>query len=666
MWEGREKWLFGDASRGACCQSLIRLCHAHAHARPFGVIRATVYHTGACFPAETTATPLSTLHCSVFSTRQYCTRYTDTAPWCITTCSALKRPFKANAIPRQVSLNEVGKVHQDLLWSCRQPLSLGVTYDLRSSSALLFSLATFSLSLPQHQGIAKVHDTMSDHDDAAEAKGGYDWMDRERFLKHYELKLAYEFSHDGEAAEWAQNGHRFWDQADGVLKLEEGDPDKSGHGFAESNAALSPDNRFLAVSTNAVIRLYDVRSKEMVSELKAHDEHVEHLYFGPLPAPTAQGGGGTGYTLVSSGLHDYTARGGRIFIWNLDDDGKLCGRDRDDIPDNFMRAMTNRAMKVVSRDLKHYCGMDEHDLTETQRSMIETLQKSVRQSRVKKLPLLRAELPPFGFANPISRDGKHLITLEQNETTQHGMRPLDEMPRIVVRNLTTLQEEWRLTGHQDAIMWAGWSPDDKHVAEASWDETFGIWNPKVVDRAEGHLIGPSGGQNWVGDFSADGKYIVFSGGSPTKVAVYEVATGAQVAVLKHPEVEKDWVRELKWSPIDYTIAVVVRQEVVIWCPIDGNSFTSVLKIETDGTLLTSYNSLRLVKWVDEGQKLIVRDTANTVFVWDIRMNKKWRFQRPDKLALETSPSEVFFVKRLAKEGALLSLDGDRRVRYWNL
>lgn len=139
-----------------------------------------------------------------------------------------------------------------------------------------------------------------------------------------------------------------------------------------------------------------------------------------------------------------------------------------------------------------------------------------------------------------------------------------------------------------------------------------------------------------------------------------------MAVLQYGFRRGTWVRELKWSPIDYTLAVIIEHEVVLWHPLDDNTFTSVLKVETDRTLLTRFNELILVKWVDEGQKMLVRDTANTVFLWDIRMNKKWRFQRPKGLPLATNPRDVFFIKRLAKEGAVLSLDGDGKVRYWNL
>ena len=496
------------------------------------------------------------------------------------------------------------------------------------------------------------------------SKDDYDWMDRERFLKNYKLKIDWEFEVHGDAADWAENGHRFWDKEDDAIALETGDPNKR-EGAPSASAALSPDSRVVAVSTNAVIRLYNIRLKKMICELRGHDENVEKLYFSPhVVEDVNRFGPDRGYTLVSYGLRDYEY--GRIIIWRLHEGGLLINRD----VVSAVGPLADRATRAVMRDLKEQHGMSNEEVKSLRQELGETIRQAVLKHQAKEeLPLLHADLPSFGLANPISRDGSKLITLEKNDTTQQGLRPPEEMPRIVVRNLADLSEHWRLTGHQDSIMWAGWSPDAKWIAEASWDETYGIWNPEVKDRPEGHLIGPSGNQNWVGDFSRDGKYVVFSGGEPTKVAVYEVETGKEVAEFKYPGIGGvTWVREMQWSPADYTIALIVAQKVVLWHPLEnGSPFTTVLKLGSDGTMLDQYNELLLVKWVDGGQKLVVRDMANTVFVWDLRANRKWRFQRPEGMALETYTTEMFFVKRgVAEEGALLSLDGDGKVRYWYL
>lgn len=302
-------------------------------------------------------------------------------------------------------------------------------------------------------------------------------------------------------------------------------------------------------------------------------------------------------------------------------------------------------MKSISPDLRKLHGMNFYGMNLLEvRKLRQGIQSNITTALENPPEALHAELPHFGFANPISPAGTSLITLEKNATTQFGLRPPEEMPQIVIRNLTTLDEKRRLEGHQDAIMWAGCSPDSMRIAEASWDQMFGIWDTTVKDKPDGaaHLIGPTGNQNWVGDFFVGWEVCCFLGGEPTKVAVYEVESGEEVARLPGTE-DVGWVRELKWSLTDYTIAMIVDFEVVLWHPLDANKFTSVLKIETDGTLLTLFNDLRFLKWIEDGQKLVVRDKANTIWVWEIRMNKKWRFQRPDGKACKNDPKDVLFV-----------------------
>ena len=104
----------------------------------------------------------------------------------------------------------------------------------------------------------------------------------------------------------------------------------------------------------------------------------------------------------------------------------------------------------------------------------------------------------------------------------------------------------------------------------------------------------------------------------------------------------------------------------LWRPFESATAVVTLKLETDETLLTRYNRLILMKWVDERRKLVVGDGANTVSVWDVKCNKKWRFQMPEGLGLNTYQTEVYFVPALGEAGAMLSSDGDWKVRCWDL
>ena len=63
------------------------------------------------------------------------------------------------------------------------------------------------------------------------------------------------------------------------------------------------------------------------------------------------------------------------------------------------------------------------------------------------------------------------MNIADGQTTQSGMRLPEELAHIVLVCMATQEEKCRLRAHKDAIMWAGWSLDDKTIATACWDET---------------------------------------------------------------------------------------------------------------------------------------------------------------------------------------------------
>lgn len=73
--------------------------------------------------------------------------------------------------------------------------------------------------------------------------------------------------------------------------------------------------------------------------------------------------------------------------------------------------------------------------------------------------------------------------------------------------------------------------------------------------------------------------------------------------------------------------------------------------------------IRSVKWVEEGQKLVVRMGDGTVEVVDVAENKKWRFQRPESVTqVEWGSHDVFWLG----DGKLRTLNGDGVIRIWEL
>lgn len=85
------------------------------------------------------------------------------------------------------------------------------------------------------------------------------------------------------------------------------------------------------------------------------------------------------------------------------------------------------------------------------------------------------------------------MTIAHGQSTQGGMRMPEELPQIVFNDVVTQEEKCRLMGQEDAIMWAGWSLDDKTIATACWDKTYRLWDAETGHCK--HVIGKTGGQN---------------------------------------------------------------------------------------------------------------------------------------------------------------------------
>lgn len=482
------------------------------------------------------------------------------------------------------------------------------------------------------------------------------FMDRERLMRDYDLQLDKEFKIGDSAAAWApgDSGPRFWDEEDALITLEQGDANR---GNVESvTIALSPDECYLAISTNAVIRIYDVQSRQMRGELVGHLSNVHSLHF--APANSADGvfvhGQDVKYVLLSEGA-EVGGGDGQVVVWHLGADGYLMN----ETTPLATGELATRAMTAISDDLWSKYNIPESEITLIKQAFAEAWKNADLRNRVSHLPVYEGHLPSFG-SQPISHDGRHMLYIAHGDTTQGGMRPPEDLPQIVVINLADKKERCRLQGHEDAIMWAGWSQDDKTIVTASWDETFKIWDASIGHCR--HTIGPTGGQNWAGGFSPDGKNVLLSGGG--QVAIYDIETGVKafeldLAALGH---QRGWIRELQWNPQSEDVALVIGRTVVLWEP-GADASETVFALHSDGSMLDDYNSPTLVQWLDGGKKLAVTDTDDTVFVWDREKDVKWRFQRPRGTESEYHDEGVFYV---AEQKMCIALNGDGVVRYWKL
>lgn len=479
-------------------------------------------------------------------------------------------------------------------------------------------------------------------------------MSQTQFLQDYILEVEKEFEYDGKVAEWAPgcSGPRLWGEEDGSLQLAQDDLNCSN---AESAAlAISPDKKLLAVATNAVIQVFSMSGKRLLAELVGHETNVWKLLFKPHSS-SDQSSDRVKYLLLSAGAK-VSGADGQIIVWNLDAEGKQLDRTMPFAIDS----LSGKAVGAISAELKEHHDLDETSLPSLRESFAKTLRAEDLQNRVRHLSVLTGHFPGFD-SRPLSHDGKAVLYLTQSQTTQHGMRPPEELPQIVVLDLSSRQERCRLRGHTDAIMWAAWSPDDKNIATASWDQTYKLWNAETGDCR--HTIGPTGGQNWDGSFSPDGKTILFSGGRPLKIALYQVDTAHELSSLNSEGLDH-WIRILAWRPHTSEIALASRRSVFIW-KTDTNTRHEVLKLKSDEGIMGRFGYFCNVQWVEEGKKLLAQTTEGTVFVWEPERGVKWRFQRPRGMGLRWRGGGVLGLEAGGAK-VLVSLDGDGRVRSWRL
>jgi len=524
---------------------------------------------------------------------------------------------------------------------------------------------------------------------------------RSEFLRDFRLQVTTEFHRDGQDAQWASlaSGPRFWGDEDESIQLDSSDSTEFGR--ARSAMAVNSDGRLLAVASSSVIRILDVETRELKGELKGHANSVGKLVFAPLAIRGEGEGGRRCYTLLSV-CQDDGGRGQNVVVWNLDAEGCLVARTP--FEPFGTDGLTDGAMSTITAELGQEHGVTTEELASIRAALCKAIDSVEKKHRLQALPSASGGLPHYNDIDLFSYgdEGLRVLYLSKNETTQHGMRPDDQLPQIVIAGVRSnddtggdcdvednqetkgddLQTLKVLKGHTDMILSAAFSPNGKLVASASWDQTFRIWSAETGECL--HTIGPTGNQNWVVAFTPSCEHVLLSGGGgrdkPSPLALYNTATGEEVSRLQHPDLES-WLRNIAIHPDGKSAAVINGISVLLWDLTQTNTddgqpasnAIEILKIANpdqeagrgQARMFRSFASFIDVSWVDGGKKLLVRANDNTVFVWDRERNVKWRLQRPDGVELPSFDTDFAYVGD-GDSGMVVALDGDMRVRFWKL
>jgi WD40 repeat protein/tRNA A-37 threonylcarbamoyl transferase component Bud32 len=363
------------------------------------------------------------------------------------------------------------------------------------------------------------------------------------------------YSPDGSTLATAGTDHliSLWDVASGHLRSK-----FTGHTAAVWSLAWAPDGQRLATAGwDGTVRLWDVTRRQDAESIPT----VANFSVAFSPDGLVLAGGGAGLHLWDAecgerfkSLPEMTARDVRV---NFSPDGNLLAAFGND----------NVLHLYATRDWRHLGTFPTpaHPITamhfspDSKTLAVPLLDKSVRlydvATRTERLRL-------NGYNEPIvtaafTPDGKTLITggkpirfwdpvtgheqatrfecgAESESAVRVAVSPNGKKLAaalanysVVLFNLETMTEEFRLKGHKDEIFGMTFSPDGKTLATASWDSTVKLWH---VASGEPLLTFKSKfGVTWSVAFSPDNSMLAFGSGR---------AEGGEITLLRVPIREK--------------------------------------------------------------------------------------------------------------------------------
>lgn len=159
-----------------------------------------------------------------------------------------------------------------------------------------------------------------------------------------------------------------------------------------------------------------------------------------------------------------------------------------------------------------------------------------------------------------------------------------------------------LRGHKDDVSAAIFSPDDRLIATASYDETVILWNA-----VSGQMIGtPMVGRGALEeiDWSSDGTLLA-AASMDNRVYVWDARTQQVVKIL---EGFKDNVSSVSFSPDGRFLAAGSKDKLVrVWDVRTWNEATPPLKGHNDGVLSVTFS--------EDSKLLVTTSRDNTARIW---------------------------------------------------
>ena len=383
---------------------------------------------------------------------------------------------------------------------------------------------------------------------------------------------------------------RLWDLASGQLKTE-----LMGHSREVNSVAFSHDGSLLASgSGDNSIRLWETESGQVKKVLRGHANVVKTVAFSPDSS------------LLASGSYDRSVR-----LWNVD-----TGEFKE-LPGRADIGITSVAFSPDGSLLAS--GSHDH---------------SVRIWNVASGTLLHQEIVGPAVAVEgvaFSPDGTVLAIGGQDNT-------------IRLWNVDSHQIEAELVGHTDWVWGVAFSPDGSHLASGSSDNSVRLWNVHTGNLSA-TLRGHSSRVLSVA-FTPESSQLV-SGGADRSIRLWDIPSG-QPRISNMGKSGR--VRSVAFSPDGFLMASGGSEEISLWEVGSGN---------LTAKLLGHTENVESVAFSPDGSLLASGSSDDSVRIWDLATGEA-KADLTGHLADVTSVAFSF-------DGALLiSGSSDRSVRLWDV
>lgn len=439
-----------------------------------------------------------------------------------------------------------------------------------------------------------------------------------------------------------------------------GQPAEWGHEHAKiplptepGSACLKADASLLVIALEHDIHLYSISEPSLYQVLKGHVSRVDALRFHPKYART----------LVSCAMNN---RAGsektepEIVFRHLDEERKRTLLSPDAIHTLGERAVDS-IVQGLACDPSLSWQMDSDDQSVLAKDVERVITTLNVQSHLRMKTRISGRLVDHFGAHIFNSTGSSMAFLPRSRPPSNGDARWD----ICIYDAPTNSVRLTLSGHRDAIMWVGFSPNDKLIASVSWDQTFRIW-----DHRTGNLLHTfrSEGQNWTGAFSPDARFFAGTSGQG-RLWVWDVVHGLEVTT--HDLLSwGQWHRHLDWSP-HWERLVIGSEKLggVVVFDVQSQSVVQERVLNTRKSpealqqMGSSFLEVNWVRYVDGGRKIAFKCACNnSLGVYDFLENRKWRFAPPQ--GLDRGWSSGDFVV-LEEKGMIASIDADA-VRFWKV